>query len=601
MPLQRHYLGSRPVDPQGWINTDIVIDFESDMEPVINLGSVEFLGEDAVFVMQDMVNNGYFEGRPYRVDLSDANGNFTTLEAYLDYSDDPIIKGPDQVEVKLKRKQGSDWFAEVAETAVFRYMASDDYTGDGKILDSDYFSVPYVINYIPDGVQLLILSISTFSLTKELVESIQSIAEQAADISTNAVPTTGTSVGLGAGVVTAWDLGDIIAAAIKLAITVAYTVGIVIAIIKLIEQIVEQLAPKKRFHKGIPIRVLFQRSCEFLNLELSSELLDFLDRDVQKWVLIPRKGNKGGLPPTGIKKADFTEVGYPTSADGLDNFAQVIQVFQRVFNAHFVINNGVLEFERRDFWQQNSSFVIPNTFTNQEAARNETSVNTNELKANYVIGWNTDTQDQNTLDDTRGLTVQVVTSPTNVSNPELVNLKGKTDINVPFSMATRKNEFTAIEKALQVFLDAADFLTGQLGKSQSFGAQFSARVGSMHLSSHFLSIPKMVVMNGDKLATNQRTILSAKALWDNYHYIQSFVDIQGKNDSNNQQKIYTDQTIPLSLENFLSLLNTRYATTEDGRKAEIKRISWEEETSLANISYNVYDVYDTNLEINVLE
>ena len=165
-------------------------------------------------------------------------------------------------------------------------------------------------------------------------------------------------------------------------------------------------------------------------------------------------------------------------------------------------------------------------------------------------------------------------------------------------MATRKNEFTEIEKALKLFLDAADFLTGQLGQSQSFGAQFSARIGSMHLSSHFLSKPKMVVMNGDKLATNQRGILSAKELWNNYHFIESFVTIDG---INNQQKIYQDQSIQLSLENFLSLLDNNFCTTEDGRRAEIKLISWEEETGLATISYNVYDVYDTNLKITILE
>ncbi len=371
-----------------------------------------------------------------------------------------------------------------------------------------------------------------------------------------------------------------------------------VAIVELTKQIVEQLAPVKRTHLGMPIRSLFQKGCDFLNLTLKSTLLDELDRNSKKWVLIPSKNHKGGSPPTGIPANEFTEVGYPTALDNLDTFGDVIRVFKRIFNADFRLKDGVFEFERRDYWQNTSGYVIPNTFTNQEQARNETTVNTNELKANYVIKWATDQQDLNTLDNPKGRVMQAVTSPVVVNNPELVNLKGLTEVAIPFSMAVRKDSLTAIEEALKVFLQAADFLTGQLGQPQSFAAQFQKRIGTMHLSSHFLSVPKMVVMNGDTLALDQRSIMSAKGLWDDYHSIESFVTIGGVN---NQQVIFSEQTIPFCFEDFVSLVDNNFVQIETGETAEIMTLTWKVESNSAVVTYRVYRIYDNNLKIDIFE
>jgi len=604
MPNSRHYRNNQQVEePRNWQEIEVNVNWETEkVDGTINLDALEFAGQTAIDIiarLQGALSGGigYFEGDPYRIEIGDLQNPAFIFDGYLDYTDNPQIKDCNIVEVALKRQQGEDWINEVADSFSFRYLASNDYTGAGSISNSDYFGVPYVINYIPDGPQLLILAVSTFSLTKALIESIQDIADQTADLSTNAIPTTGTSVGLGAGVVTAWPLGKIIAAVIKLAVTVAYTIGLIFAIIELVEQIVEQLVPRKRFHLGMPIRLMAQRCCEYLNLTLKSDLLDALDPNNNKWVLIPQKGNKGGEAPTGVDPSTWQEVGYPTSVDGIDTFGDWIRTFKRIFNADYRISNGVFEFERRDYWQNQSNFVIPDTFTNQDAFRNEYSVNSNEIVANYVIKWQTDTQDQNTLDDQRGRIVQLVTRPKTVTNPELVNIKGVQDVDIPFSMATRKNGLTFLEEGLKLFLEAADFLTGQLGQPQSFASRITSRVGAMHLSSHFLSRPKMVVMSGDTLAQNQRTLLSAEKLWDDYHYIESFVTING---SNNQQFIYSEQTIPFCPENFVSLIDNNFVETEEGEKAEIISLNWVVEADRATITYRVFRVYDNNLEIQKL-
>lgn len=595
----RHYIdGDRAEEPENWQDIKVTANWEKGkFDATISLDSLIFKGDSATKIIDLLNTRGYFEGIPYRIDVGDLASPVLSYKGYLDATDNPEIKAPNIIGISLKREQGEDWIKENAERISYRFLQSDDNTGGGKITANDFSGVPYVINYIPDGVELLLLSISTFMLTKELVESIQSIAKQTTDIVEGATPVVGTSVGLGAGAVTAWSLGKIIGSIINLAVTIAYTVGIVFAIIDLVEQIIEQLAPVKRFHKGMTVRQLFSKPLEHLGLTLKSTLLDAIDASGNKWVLIPKKGHRGGEKPTGAAN-DWKETGVPTRADGIDNLGDAIRVFSDVFNADYKIKDGVFEFERSDYWQNTSSYVIPNTLTNQTDKRNEYSVNTSDIVANYEILWSTDQQDLNTLDNSEGRSYQIVTTPKTTTNPELVNIKGLNTVSVPFSMAVRKDKLTVIEEALKVFLEAADFLSGQLGQQNSFAGKFSERVGAMHLSSHFTSVPKMVVMAGNSLANDQRDLLSAKKLWEFYHFPKSFVTINGKN---NQQKLIKEQTIDFCTQDFLSLTNNNFAETSEGEKAEITNLEWFIEENKATVSYRVFSVYDTNLKLTFLE
>jgi hypothetical protein len=397
----------------------------------------------------------------------------------------------------------------------------------------------------------------------------------------------------------AYSIGDIIAAVIGIAIEITVSIFTIIGLVELTKQIIEQLAPIKRYHLGMSIKDLVVKSCEYLGLEYKSELIDGLTTSGQTWVIIPRKFHIGGVPPTGTPVGQFTEVGVPDAGDGIDNFGQLIDVLKTTFNADYKIIDGVFQFERRDYWKGKGTFIIPNTFVDQENYRNPHKKNTSELKANYLISWSTDTEDKNTLDIKDGLVYQVITTQNTVNNPDLSTLKGLENINVPFSMAVRKDKLTAIEEVLKVFLTAADFLSGQLDQPNSFASQFNARVGSMHISSHKLTKPKMVVMAGATLAKEQRQIMAASKLWRDYHSINSFVT--QSDGSNNQQFIYEEQKIPFCFEDFVSLGNNNFVNTDSGEDAIVKEIVWSFEKNTATINYNVFRVYDTNLKTTFLD
>jgi hypothetical protein len=383
---------------------------------------------------------------------------------------------------------------------------------------------------------------------------------------------------------------------LKLVAQVAYTVAIVVALVKLTEQIIEQLMPPKRYHLGMTIKSLFVKACQYLNLTLESTLLDNIEKGSNKWVLLPSKNHRGGEKPTGADNT-WKETGVPSQQDATNTFAGVIRTFKEMFNADFQLKDGKFIFERRDFFIKSTGYVIPDTFIDQEKLIDTNSFNTDELKSSYNINWSFDSQDLNTLDNQNGRVFQAVLSPKVTNNPKLTSLTGLQEVGIPITMGIRKDKLTIIEEIVKGFVTIADSLTGQLGQPQSLSSQITNRIGALHSSSHFLSSPKMVVMAGSSLQVDQRNILSTQNLWNDYHYINSFKQINGKH---NQYWIYREQKIPFCFEDFVNLLDSNQVETIDGEPADIESLEWDIWDNFATINYRVNRLYDDNFNITFL-
>ena len=380
----RHYRNGVLVNPRDFDQAKITMDWAGKKEAAnITVSSITLVAEEGKALRDRILSGlsggvGFFEGEPYRIEIGPLDTQ-TSFDGYLDFSAGVNFVDACEVECTLKREQGSDWLNEVANGFSYRYLQNQ-----GIITDTDFVSVPMVINYIPDGAQLLILSISTFIMTKELVESIQAIADRIADLVDAATPVVTVPPGI--------DVGNIIMAALKLVAQIAYTAAIVVALVKLTESIIEQLLPPKRYHKGMTVKNLFVKACQYLNLTLESTLLDEIDKGGNKWVLLPSKNHRGGEKPTGAD-ASWRETGVPSQQDSTDTFAGVIRTFKDMFNADFQLKDGVFIFERRDFFVKSTGYVIPDTFIDQEKLIDSNTFNTDELKSSYNINWSFDSQD----------------------------------------------------------------------------------------------------------------------------------------------------------------------------------------------------------------
>ena len=161
MANSRHYLrGVQVEEPRNWKDLEITMDWTKEkIDATINLDSLEYAGETGKSIIDFLQNNTFFEGLKYRIEVGEPLNPVLTFNGYLDATDNPEIKAPNIVQIALRREQGEGWLTEVADSFSFRFLASQDYNGAGKITAQDFKKVPYVRNFIPEGTELLFLSI----------------------------------------------------------------------------------------------------------------------------------------------------------------------------------------------------------------------------------------------------------------------------------------------------------------------------------------------------------------------------------------------------------------------------------------------------------
>lgn len=591
-----HEIGGIEIEsPREFDALEISVDYMTgDSEASIDNLSFELAGRTAQQLHNRIWNGltggvGIFEGIDYTIKVGGQMGvPAYRFDGILDFTNDLEIIAPNEINVTVKKLHGESWIVDKADAFSFRYLREI-----GVVTTGDFVKVPYVINYVPDGLALVTIGISIFMVGKEIVNNIKQLAEMAGDTTDASTPVVGTSVGLGAGVVTAWDIGNIILTVLKALAYVAYTIALVIALKNLIEQLIEELCPKKRYHLGMTYKRLFERACQHLGLSLQSSLLD----SISDWVVIPTKNHKGGEKPEGFK-GTWSETGVPSLGDPFDTFRGLIKTCIEKFRADYAIVGNTFIFEREDWFEQNSTYVVPDVFGNQNSMQDPYRFNTDELFANYMVSWAFDTQDQNTLDNTEGLVCQVIHEPKTIINKDFVTLSKLEEKTIPCSMGLEKSSLTRIEEALKGLAKILDTLTGAFGAGTSYASKIDARKGSLLMSSHTTSMPKVVVMGSSKLKDNQRQRLSARWLWDNFHYISSFADYKGVN---NQWLRFKSVKVPFSWKHYNQLDINNYAQTKSGEKAMIERLKWKTGADVAEIDYRVKIKYTDNLKLKIIE
>jgi len=568
--------------PDGWQGLVVKKDFLTKKEDdSVNINQLIFSGEEAINIRERILNGltggvGIYEGDPYEIEIGEIGNPVFKFKGYLDYADSPEFIGENKVSVSLKKRQGNDWLNDVADGFSFRYLHEI-----GVISDSDFVEVPYVINYIPDGTQLILLSVSLYMMTNQVVDEVSEIAKTVGTIINASIPVIGVGAGVGAVAVTAWDIGDYIMAGIELTIRTAKLILLTVAIKKLIEEIRDQLMPPIRHHLGMSIYDLFEKACTHLDMEFESTLLT----EKKDWVIIPSKGHKGGEKPDGWE-GSWQESGVPEMNGPFDTFGDLIRVFSSAFNATYKITGNKFRFERIDFWHQHSNFVIGDFFTNQETLLDHHKPNTEEIVSNYFIKYNFDTQDQNTLNNQQGTLFQSILEPNIINNPDLVNLKHLQEIDIPCSVGLRKEKLTKVEEIFKELAQLVDTIV-----NTGYAGQIDSRVGSLLLSSDFLTIPKLVVMKGSKLAKNQRTLVGADKLWEDLHSINSFYN------GSNQWNRFEGVKMPMCEKDFEELLECEFCKDSEGNDAMIEKLEWESYSNTAIMDYRIKKKHTNNLTL----
>ena len=551
---------------------------EGQEESEISTSSIEFVLEDAKRLIQHVNDGlsggvGIFEGLPYKINLDSTN----IFNGYVDLTDDAQFIENEKVIANIKNKGGVDWLNDIADGISFGALREL-----GFITDSDYVNVPYVLNFRPEAFIVGQLSIAVFLLQKELIQSIKDSADRSADVIEASVPLTGVTGPV-------YNIGKIITTSLLLTAQIAYSTAIVIALVRTITDLINQFFPPVRRYRAMTVKRMFETGLNFFGLDFRSSILD--SGKWSKLVILPVKSERGGL------FGSTDSIGNPNQNSAVYNFGDFIRTMISFFNADFKIEGSTFVFERRDYWDNLSTYILPDVETNQADRLSELQYNTDEFIKNYFISFQTDVQDQNTLENFSGTNYQVISEPVVVNNQKMLAGKGLAEVRPPFALATRKNELTAYEKTLKAVAKLTDAVVNILGGRSRLGSKISDRVGMMQLSEDTTAVDKMLLMTGEQMDDIQPT---AKQLWDEFHIIESFAQVTDTTTGDlvhNQHLILNAEKVPFCLTDWNEILGNNKFTTEDGKTGEIISVDWNFQNGFANIQYKIKQLYTKNLKL----
>lgn len=560
--------------PIDWQDITIEAEYENDsVQPSLSIEDFTFPLESREEINQWISDGntggvGIFEGMPMGLTLFNNTSVQHNFDSFIDFTNgyrDLLQDG--RVDVSIIKDDGVDNFFDQLGVTTFGFLESVN-----AVTQNDYINVDYVVEKKFNLVEILISSIVLFMMVKELIEAIDRVINAIADVVTLAVSSAISSAAAA------------ILAVLKALIAIAYATLILIAIINLSMTLFETLSPIKRTHKAIMFRRALEVICEHFGYTLDAPIdeLDF----VAYLPSNPRQDDKTffGL----IDKTHGTPTGIPNSLDGgYYNCAEFFQRAKDLFKAKISIVNKVVILRPKidDFWVQTSTFNLPSVELQQ------LQYNTSDLKAEKILSFSIDFNDEWTIDDKVGRAYEIKTSPKTTIRKNAVLLKGIEEIDFLASLGTRKDELNAIENLLLFVASSIDEVTQFFGGGTNFAGQIKSKIGVLKQSNNWSTLPKLLYIKGGKLPVNHRSLWSAQLLYEKYHIEDSFV----LDNARGQKVVYEDVTIPFGFEDFNTLLTNSFFKFK-GSDAKITKFTWTIGRDKANVSFWVREKYTDNLQ-----
>jgi hypothetical protein len=544
---------------------------------------------------------GALEGQPFQLDLEKAGQIIRLFDGYLDLSDAEI--SCNRVTAPAIEDKSLEWLTEVFDsvTAEFLYF-------DRKITDDDFISIPYVINSIPKTGESFMMLLTAFIVTDTIKREIQALKDMSVE-TTNPISAIG--------------------GVLKIALRVLYIATLLLTIVKLILDAVRLIIQPVKYHKAMYVRDTCRIFAAYYGLQFKSSILD--DPTWSKEVILPPSY---GLPEDNDGLFGFLK---PSSEQrGLFNgtFGDLLRILIEKFNAKILVVDGVLYLEREDFTLSNDIYELP------PVEVEEYRLNADEFVSNYYISFLTDLNDKNTIQQYNGTSFQSFTSPLKIVNSGMVLTKGFAKRNIPLALGKEKTELTATEKILKAYATVLDPIVGALiklvngiinivnaiikaikkiidaiNKLPGVNIKFDPkpikaikwtplkdlienRIGMLMLENDFVDTAKFLIIDKKsdarytKLAPQNRTHLTGKYLFDNFHFTNSFDPAIYP--LTKQHKLYRTEEVPFCFDDYLKVRRSNFMRF-NGQNGRIDKISWNVNKQTANIDFRINEIWTRNL------
>lgn len=550
----RHFLNNIEIAPRNILEFGVLSTFTGEPNILqVDADKVILPREAKAIIDQHIQSVGFFEGIPYRIEM----GPNISLEYYVDLTEDAVFRDY-EIEVKIKRRNAYDNFFDQANGTSFELMAEK----------GQFFPVALVDYLIIKDNQTeiaLTLALATFTISKTLADAVLQFNESIQDLIEATTPN--------ATVPPAPPIGEIITLTLGAIAQLVYISFLIVALVNYVQQLVQTIYPPLLQMKGCKLKNLVEAGCSYLGYTLDSTLLNSLSN----FVVVP-------VPLQGENSIFFVQNGfgetkiYPTAQDTVPTLGILIDAIETTFNARTRVVNGVVQIERRDYWAGTTSNQIIPALNLQDDRQSEIRYNTDEAWKRTYIHYLTDYADIHTIDNFNMSDAEYSTEKTNIINSDLVTIKGVNDVQIPFAMGMRKNRLTFVEKLVKAFLITIDDVINTFGGNGNYSATVDERVGVMAISQAYYSQTKLVYSINRKIPSDWIEKQQASAIYDNYHQINE-IQVNG-------YKVVNDAPVRLTANDFVTLLNNNFAQI-DGIVCEILSIKFNDEKSLANITYRI--------------
>lgn len=527
---------------------------------------------------------GVWEGLPARVELESKGEVLNLIDGYIDLAGSGVEFECDLVTADMVDKGSSPW---LDDRAIFTYsfLASLPPGAAGRITPDQYIFCPSTNSKIPNTQDIAILSLTLFTLSMQIRTVIKDLAHLITDLP---------------GVV------SLIKGLIKIGFYIAFLIFLIIAMIKLIKDLFQAIIGPVKFQAGMRMRDLLDRGAEYL--EMSFESTIFLDPFWDKVVIFPSKFETfdDGTGILGFKKpTPAIQIGYFEGT-----FLQILELAENMWNARKIVGDNIIRMERVDVNTSVANYIIP------EAEILQDRINADEIKSLYQLRFSTDLSDENTIDEFEGTLTSIVTEPLAVDNADMVLMKGQRQVNIGFALGKRKTELTGPEKFANAVLKIVGPLLNRMLKvakpvikrkngklpSTGFTGLIENRIGMMKLSADYFQVPKIVALDikpnavETKVSEDNATKLNTDFLWENFHFVNSFVPSVKLPVPNQWIKFITPDPIHFCFDDYKKVRRNNLIFDADGRVGKLISLDWDPEKEEAIIEYWLQQIYSRNLK-----
>lgn len=600
--------------PQNWRETSIELNFDKDLQQLqgaqVSITNYDFVNDVNELILKYIeegktTGRGVFEGLPFKVEIERNSVNETPFEGYLDISSGDFSRTKSTV--KAVESNRIDWLNEIADSFTFDYLRSL-----GKITDSNYIKVPYIVSSVPDYTQTAVGLLSVYVLVGELRTAITTIARLVARLAAYFVYTT----------------------LIELILYIAYLILLIIAMVKLLKTLVLTLIQPIKYHAGMLWKDMLRIGAEHLGLNFRSTV--FEEEPYSKLVYIPQKyynpiDTKNDKLILGISDPSINQIGHYKGT-----FGQLLRDAKLLINGKIVIEGNDMWLLRRDQTTSQPQYTLP-PIDNNRAFR----LNSEDFNSNFYITFQLDSVDKNTFQEFTGNSYQVIIQPQRIVDERLVLMKGLKEVRVPFARAIRKNNLTAPETVLDAFLKGIGKILGALIKAVNavikvinliiklinkiiksfktiginikfqlppiplikapdFTKIISNRIGMMKIESDIINVPKIAIVDVSsnpkqtKINPSNATLVSAKYLYDYFYHIDSFIPSAEK-PNGNQYVIKQFEKVPFVFDDYLKVKANNIIFANDGSECEVLSLKWNVHEQKADMTIRFNQLYTNNL------